>query len=254
MTDASVLKRRTAGNENTDLLKLIALLFMIVDHTGAAFFPQCLEMRLLGRIAFPLYAWCLAVGAEYTRNIWKYALRLLIVGVISQPVYVFAMRHQWMEWNIFATLLLGLLGIAGVKTRRLGSQIWAPALAILISCAVDVDYGWKGVCFILLLYAVRGSRPALSAFMIAFCLYWGQGTITMRHFGSIPFPTQVSFLPLAGEMLSALARIQFYAVLALPLMAAPMRRGALRMPAWLGYALYPAHLAVIGLIRNGLPW
>ena len=97
---------------------------MIVDHTGAAFFPQCLEMRLLGRIAFPLYAWCLAVGAEYTRNIWKYALRLLIVGVISQPVYVFAMRHQWMEWNIFATLLLGLLGVAGVVCgQRFGLKL-----------------------------------------------------------------------------------------------------------------------------------
>jgi len=75
---------RTAGNENTNLLKWIALFFMILDHTGAIFFSRIPFFRLVGRIAFPLYAWCMAVGSEYTRDKGKYALRLLLGGLVSQ--------------------------------------------------------------------------------------------------------------------------------------------------------------------------
>lgn len=130
---------KTAGNENTGLLKLLALLFMVVDHVGAALLPGYLDLRLIGRIALPLYGWCLVVGMSYTHDWRKYALRMLAAGLLSQPCYVFAMNHAWAELNIFATLLLGLLGIAGIREKKAGSQYWAPALALLIPLAVKMD-------------------------------------------------------------------------------------------------------------------
>ena len=51
-----------AGNTATGLLKLIALLFMLIDHSGKVLFNNCTEMRILGRIAFPIYVWCMIVG------------------------------------------------------------------------------------------------------------------------------------------------------------------------------------------------
>ena len=66
-----------AGNTDTGFLKILALLFMITDHVGAIFFPKITELRIIGRIAFPLYAWCLVVGSVKTKNPVKYALRLL---------------------------------------------------------------------------------------------------------------------------------------------------------------------------------
>ncbi|MBQ3095263.1 MAG: fimbrial assembly protein, partial [Clostridia bacterium] len=48
-----------AGNTNTGLLKWLALIFMFLDHAGKMCFPGVPEMRILGRIAFPLYCWCL---------------------------------------------------------------------------------------------------------------------------------------------------------------------------------------------------
>lgn len=239
---------RTAGNENTGLLKLIAIFCMIVDHVGVVFFPQVPDLRLIGRIAFPLYCWCVVVGADYTRNIWKYALRLLIVGLISQPCYMWALGHGWSELNIFATLLTGLLAIAGVQAKRWGSQFWAPILSILLACAVKMDYGWQGVALILLLYAARKNRPALAAVMIAFCLYWGNGTFILTGVFGIPLPTRVSFLPHGTSLFSAISRVQFWAILALPLMllSTPWR---IRMPKWVAYAVYPVHLLVIGLVH-----
>ena len=45
--------RVPAGNTATCWLKLIALVFMFIDHAGKIFFPAVPEMRILGRIAFP---------------------------------------------------------------------------------------------------------------------------------------------------------------------------------------------------------
>ena len=56
-------------DKKTGTIKLIAIICMIVDHIGVAFFPQHTEFRMIGRIAFPLYAWCLVVGSEHTRSI-----------------------------------------------------------------------------------------------------------------------------------------------------------------------------------------
>lgn len=242
---------RTGGNENTGLIKLVAIVCMIVDHVGAVFFPRVYELRVLGRIAFPLFAWCLCVGAEYTRNIRKYAVRLLIAGILSQPVYIWAMNHKWYELNVFFELLIGLNAIVSVRESRKGSRYWGSVLSILAPCVIHLNhnYGWQGVLFILLLYVSRERRSSIAVIMTAFCLYWGQGSLRLTQLFGIPLPTSISFLPYASTMLSDLSRIQFWAILALPLMVIPMRR-RFHLPKWVPYAVYPGHLLVIALIRH----
>lgn len=242
---------RTGGNENTGLLKLIAIACMIVDHVGVAFYPRVYELRLIGRIAFPLFAWCLCVGAVYTRNIWKYALRLLIVGTLAQPIYFWAMNHQWSDLNIFFELMIGLLAIAGIRENWNGSRYWGPALALMASLVLPLknSYGWQGILFILLLYACRHRRSAIAALMTAFCLYWGQGTIKLTTLFGWTLPNEISFLPNASGLLNDLSRVQFGALLALPLMLIPTGR-RLRLPKWIPYAAYPLHLLVIGVVRH----
>ncbi len=253
MTDSTApALPRTGGNENKDFVKLIAFLFMIVDHVGVAFFPRAMEFRLLGRIAFPLFAWGIVTGSEYTRNIWKYALRILIVGILSQPCYMYGMNHKINELNVFATLLLGLLGIAAIRENRFGSPYWGPALAVLAACAVKMDYGFQGVLFILLLYGARKSRASIAAVMIAYCLYWGFGTASLKEVFGLPLIQQVSFLPQGNKLFAHISQIQFWAILSLPVMLLPMRsrKDGFHLPAWLGYTFYPGHLAIIGVIRH----
>ena len=59
-------------------LKFLALLSMMVDHTGMALFPQIQSLRLVGRLAFPLYGFLLAEGAAHTENSNRYLGRRLI--------------------------------------------------------------------------------------------------------------------------------------------------------------------------------
>ena len=241
---------RTAGNENTGLLKGLAILFMIADHLGASFFPQYRELRVIGRIAFPLFAWCAVVGCCYTRNIWRYALRLLLVGSIAQPCYMLGLVHTWKQLNVFATLLCGVLAIAGIRERRLYSHIWAPVLAILLSCVLEMDYGWKGVALLLILYGCRERKAAIAAGMTAFCLFWAGNTFRVTSFLGVPLPQSLSFLPRGGQLLSTMTQVQFFAIFALPLILIPMRK-RWTLPKWFFYAAYPVHLLVIALFRYG---
>ena len=249
MTQKQLSAPLTGGNENTGLLKVIAILCMIADHIGAKFFPTIVELRVIGRIAFPLFAWCLCVGAVHTRNVWKYALRVLLVGILSQPFYMQALDHKWYQLNVFATLLLGLLAIAGIRKKRWGSHIWAPALALACSVVIQMDYGWQGVLFILLLYACRGKPSTIAALMISYCLYWGYGTFQVNSFLGVNLAEVLTRLTGNSRLGSDMARVQFYAILALPLMLIPMK-GRLRLPKWISYGAYPAHLLVLGVIRH----
>ena len=235
------------GNTATLALKLIALVFMFIDHSGKMFFPAVPEMRILGRIAFPLYVWCMVVGFHYTRSVPRYLLRVLLTGIVSQPLYVYALNHTWTEPNIFLTLFLGLAALWSIREKRYGSHIWGPVLAIALATLLNANYGWRGVLLFMLLYAVRDTRPGIAAVMVAFSLFWGSSnSVTTSLFG---IRLNLNSLPaFLSQPLSAFMRLQAYALLSLPLMLIPFPKD-LRMSRWLGYALYPAHLLLILLIR-----
>lgn len=238
-------RRAIIPDTPTGWLKVIALIFMFVDHSGKMIFGNMPEMRLLGRIAFPLYAWCLVVGFHYTRSVPKYLLRIAAVGVISQPLYMLALNHTLRQPNIFLTLLIGLCALWGIEIKRWGSHIWAPVLALLLASILSVDYGWKGVLLILLLYAAQGSRGTIAAVMIAFCLFWGASSSSVQDvFGGV-FHWMLR-TPGLQSIAPSLLKLQGMAILALPFMLIPLpRRHDLRLPAWVSYAIYPAHLVVL---------
>lgn len=235
------MEKKLAGNTATGWLKLIALVFMFCDHAGKMLFPNVIEMRLLGRIAFPVYCWCMVVGFHYTRSVPKYILRVLGVGLISQPLYMLALNHTWQEPNIFLTLALALCALWGIREKKILSHIWAPALALVAAAALNCDYGWKGVLLVMLLYAARHDRGALAAVMVAFCLYWGSGSLLVTSVFGIPL--NVVPAPLS-QITAPFLRMQSMAILALPLMLIRFPRDV-KLPAWVGYGIYPAHLAVL---------
>ena len=49
-------------------LKLIALVTMTIDHIGMQLFPRVRLLRIIGRLAFPIFAYMIAEGCRYTRN------------------------------------------------------------------------------------------------------------------------------------------------------------------------------------------
>ncbi len=254
-------REKPAGNTATGTLKVIALCLMLIDHLGAVVFPGIPEMRIIGRLAFPIYCWCMVVGFHYTRSVLKYLGRVALTGVLVQPLYAFVMNHMGRSGNffydfyaarpsIFLTLFLGLAALWGIREKKFLSQLWAPAAAILLATALRADYGWRGVTLIILLYAARGSRPAIAAVMTAFFLYWGtEYGITPGMFG-IPVAQTLNGLPDPLRLpLSALARLETYALGSLAFIL-PRYGRSIRMPVWVSYAIYPAHLLIVLLMKT----
>ncbi len=381
MTDNA--RKSPAGNMATGTLKLIALVFMFIDHSGKVLFEDMAEMRTLGRIAFPLYVWCMVVGFYRTRNVTRYLMRVLLVGLVSQPLYLFALNKEvhigvLMEqtflplaggftwdglWqvlytvfiekpNIFLTLLLGLIALCAVRDKdwlrkvwlpgifvlgmtvlalihdkkidpivqkisapfsggfsfgallqsvriifwdtpnyffviflvisviwgfsgknRGPGQVWGPVVMILLATVLKADYGWRGVLFILFLYAAQGSRPGIAAVMVSFMLFWGaRNTLEDKLFGlkfrftllpdSISMPIQTLFRQRAETYSLAglpLILIPFPFVLTLPSWTSwllcpaypgyPQIPMDIRLPKWLGYLLYPGHLVLLIVLK-----
>ena len=79
-------------NKNFELtgfqLKLIAIITMTLDHIGIFFLlpPTYYLFRIIGRLSFPIFAFLIAEGFNYTKNIKKYLVRLLIFSIISEPI------------------------------------------------------------------------------------------------------------------------------------------------------------------------
>lgn len=197
-------------------LKWIAIVSMLIDHMGAILFPQYIEMRIVGRLAFPIYCFLLAEGAVHTSNIRRYEIRLLAFACLSDIPFDLAffggvtLEHQ----NVFFTLLLGVLVIEQFQKHE-GKWLYGAVAFVLASVLAEclhTDYGAKGVLFILCFFLLR-------RFVFAAMNYW-----------------------------LANGGVQVYAgFAALPLLLYNGRRGP-KMK-YFFYIFYPVHLVILYLIH-----
>ncbi len=247
MTSQRGITQNTPLNTDSALLRLVAIATMICDHAGAIFFPQYIQMRIIGRIAFPLFCWGIVLGCLYTRDWKKYALRLLIGALISQGPYMLALHHSLTELNVMFTLLLGMLAVTGIQKNRGGSALWAPVISLSLAAVFQMDYGWRGVLLMILMYLSREKKTAFAAMMVAFSLFWGATSSDVSAvFGltSDSFLSSSQHLVRLSGMIRTFLRLQGLAILALPLMLVNTKSG-LKLSKWAGYLAYPGHLLLL---------
>lgn len=152
-------------DNSIDLIKWIALITMIIDHSWYILTPDLQEpfrwMRTIGRIAFPLF--CLAVAANVYRQPIGYSGRLkylggiLLFALISQQPYSRFFESNYL--NILFTLGLGLV-IAQAVHHRTPSLITAGVVALAIATAYRpiLSYGLAGVLLPAVLLAALQTR------------------------------------------------------------------------------------------------
>ena len=63
-------------------LKIFALIAMTLDHIGLELLPQYPFLRIIGRLAFPLFAYMIAEGCRYTKNRTRYLLCIASMGLV----------------------------------------------------------------------------------------------------------------------------------------------------------------------------
>ena len=107
---------------NRNVLKIIALLTMIIDHIGAVFFPNVLILRIIGRVAFPIFAFFVAEGYYYTKSKARYVITMLICMVISWAPFVLCFGHRWYVANVIGIFLLSILGMYLIDKIKVSSM------------------------------------------------------------------------------------------------------------------------------------
>jgi hypothetical protein len=103
-----------------ELLKIIAIATMVLDHIARVLYPDMLILRIIGRLAFPLFAYLLVLGVESTKNPKKYMATLLLFAVVSQIPYYLAFDIQPFErLNILFSLFLSAVTIYFYNKRSM---------------------------------------------------------------------------------------------------------------------------------------
>lgn len=130
------------------VLKAIACGAMLLDHIGFA--ADIDFLRLIGRIAFPIFLYLIYNGYRHTSSRLRYALRLGLFALISQvPFSLFQYGSVWsFHGNVFFTLLVCLLCIWAADSMRKDWKIkWlsmGPALGFFFLYHFGIlrsDYG-----------------------------------------------------------------------------------------------------------------
>ncbi len=133
------------------MLKIIAMLTMLIDHVGVIFFPDEQMWRIVGRLAFPLYAYFIAQGYRYTSNLKSYGTRLLTLALICHLPVLFGMDMR--VYNVIFTLLAGLIAII-LLDKPLPNWQKILGLALVFTCAsvIPIDYGLYGVLTVVIFH------------------------------------------------------------------------------------------------------
>lgn len=210
-------------------LKLIAALSMTIDHAGLLLFPQYPVLRILGRLAFPIFAFMIAEGCKYTHSRRRYFGNIFALAVLCQSVYYLVDGSLYL--SILCTFSLSILTIFALQDFRreptlLRGAVFFGAVAgvYVLNQIFSIDYGFWG-CMVPVFAALpqntKWDTPVVSTALL------GVGLVFLGlHFG--------------GNQMFALAAIPL-------LLCYNGKRGKWKMKSFF-YIFYPAHLAVLQLI------
>lgn len=245
-------------------LKLIALLSMLLDHSAKVLplmdllspwvgMEAAMQIRdamlILGRIAFPVFAWFAAEGCRKTSSMGKYVLRLAVFAVLSEvPFQLCFYGHSLTALvlgchNVIFTMLLAALavwagkGLKAYGVPELAAGLLPAVVAITLGWVLHTDYNAWGVALILGLYYMRDQKGQviwLAAWVTVFQLIWhgwnGSTLVWLSGSGSI------QILYWLGALVGAALLMTYNG----------QRGPKIR---WLFYVFYPVHLLVLFLIR-----
>ena len=259
ITEVEPVKTKGKGITGTGL-KLIAVITMLIDHIAAVIIePLCVSlipadliddvealtpwmmehkevailnvvmliMRLIGRMAFPIFVFLLIEGFTHTHSVWKYAGNLLLFALISEVPFNLSHTGTILNFefqSVYVTLLLGLVCVFILsKVEPINAWYRYPLLFVVTASfavatlLLKTDYAASGVLTIVAMYLLRRKK------MIAFAV----GCAVLTFLAS---PIEV----VAFFMLFVIAKYNG-------------ERG-MKVNKYLYYGFYPAHLLILYLI------
>ena len=208
---------------NGNVLKIIALIAMTFDHVGEMLFPSVRVWRIIGRIAYPIFAFMIAEGCYYTRHKARYFSLVLVIGLICCGGFYFVYKFVYLNILItFAFSIAIIFSLSYAIQNKVYYLFIVPALLVVASALLSycftelLDYGFFGVLIPVAIYYCKDFKTKLAALALGLIgLGFTYGEIQWFAFLSLLF-------------------IMFY----------DKTRGKLNLK-YLFYVYYPLHFVVI---------
>ncbi len=226
---------------SSDILKLIAIVAMLIDHVAWAFvdFHSLLgqAMHIIGRLTAPIMCFMLAEGYYRTCNVKKYAIRLGVFALISHfpYAYFFTGEFQFLhQTSVIFTLFLGLIALIVSNSPKYNQNVKTVILLVIFILSMFADWGGLGIVWILIFSSNRYSRSLQmkyfsisTAIMIGLNIflnmsngYWYNNLFQLGIFLAVPLLSQYNGVRKSGKGCK-----------------------------WFFYIFYPAHLLLIGILK-----
>lgn len=222
---------------NHEGIKTIAMIAMLIDHIGVSLYPSDV-LRMIGRVAFPIYCFLLTEGFCHTGDRWRYAGRLLLMAVIAEMPYDLFLYGRW-NCNGQSVMLTLLCGVAMMAAMQEFSSRWQKAVIIagvaLVNESLSGEYGAAGILMIAMFCVTRGMKEKIR--------FWMQALAMILLCLMIPSTNII----LGTERIP----IQIFGVAAmLPIIAySEKKRSSSEVWKWFAYWFYPLHLLALYIIK-----
>ncbi len=241
------LEKRPIPLLSGNMLKCIAACSMLLDHVGYFLFPQYEILRILGRPAFPIFAFMISEGCRYTKDKKKYFLGIFLLATILQVVCYFAIgMTDLISLMGFAIGILLVYALQFAKRWLFMPQLalWKKAISVLALVAglsaaailcnnVYLDYGFWGCTMMLFPSLVDSSDANAPAWLKKLDRLWIRVLL---------------LLPPMLLLIQSSVSVQKWSLMALPLLFLYSGKRGKRPMKYFFYIFYPAHVAVLALL------
>lgn len=230
MTDKKVVWK--TGPLTGNQLKVIALAAMTCDHVGKELLPGRTWLQILGRLAFPIFAYMIAEGCRYTRSRSKHLRKVALLALLCQVVYFVAVGSLFQCILVTFSLSICMIYVLDHARKQNTALGWMCAGAVFLA-----------IYFVSVLLPVilKGTDYAIDYGI------WGILLPVAVYFAPVAMKVPVTaamLVPLCIE----LGGIQWYSLAAVALLALYSgRRGRTNMKN-LFFTYYPVHLVCIYLL------
>jgi hypothetical protein len=198
------------ATHRNDLIKVIALVTMLIDHIGMLYFPEYMQFRTIGRIAFPIFAYQIAVGFQKTSSRLRYGKRLFLFACLSQIPYLWfntELVFYFGSLNIMFTFFIALCALQCFEMgkNKLGQfkdsksylsilkALGFYALCVVIIIAPEItrfkygigtEYGMNGILFVFLFYFLGKKKLPLLVGYIALSAFSSYYSLARYYYSS----------------------------------------------------------------------
>ena len=219
------------------MIKLLALLTMLIDHIGVILLKDIMIFRLIGRLAMPLYAYCIARGFHFSKQhetLKKYVSNILALTIISEIPYCQIVQYPAIDIGFTWLTAIAILFVleSNMESPKKYLVAWFIILFVYsLDRIISFDYGIYGVMTAVAMYYLMVKRESPVMMFIVSIILW---------------IFYILFMNRSFEQIYAVFAVMFIVLLN------PFD-DSVRIPKRVYYWFYPLHMMILLLIGRILP-